>query len=105
MFHFLEFLYLTKSASCVFSKVLRKKLSLIAHVLILFLSNQYVISIKILQNRCFSISFFTSTWHVSLNSSFSDRLLMRHCFFSRDGNLEFDFNERTADKVIEFMKE
>ena len=32
----------------------------------------------------------------------------QHCFFVefyRDGEVTFDVNERTADKIVEFMKE
>ena len=31
--------------------------------------------------------------------------MLQALFVSREGNLEFDFNERTFDKMVEFMKE
>ena len=30
---------------------------------------------------------------------------LQFCFIFRDGEAQFDFNERTADKIVEFMKE
>ena len=46
---------------------------------------------------------------LSLNSHVSPQFFfaeMTQVFFaSREGNLEFDFNERTFDKMVEFMKE